>query len=106
MSADYGGIISAVISVLKADANLTGASGLLAAFDPNGSSPSRSNSIFYMRPPVAQPPTPCIVLADLHTDPAAPIAEEPTHYASVPLVIYAYGSSDALRPVMWEIDEA
>ena len=106
MATDYSDIIAGVLAVLKADANLTGSSGLLAAFDPNGASPSRASSIFYQRPSTARPPTPCIVLADLKTDPAARIAEEPTHYAQVALVIYVYGSSDQVRPVTWEVDEA
>lgn len=106
LTADYGRVLAAVLSVLKANATLTGSSGLLAAFDPNGVSPSRSNSIFYQRPPTAQPPTPCIVLADLEIDPAAPIAEEPTHYAMVPLMIYVYGSSDLVRQITWYVDEA
>lgn len=106
MAADYSDIIAGIISVLKADANLTGASGLLAPFDPNGVTPSRANSIFSEYPPTAQPPTPCIVVRDLGYLPAAKIPEEPTHVVIVPLVISVYGASEAIRPVTWEVNEA
>lgn len=106
VAADYSDLIAAVITVLKADAKLTGTLGLLAAYDPNGVSPSRSNSIFGENPPTAQPPTPCIVVKDVGFPPAARIAEEPTHYVNVSIVIYVFGASDAIRAVCWEVNEA
>lgn len=108
MAADYGGIVSGVISVLKADAVLTDpTTGLLAAYDPNGASPSRANSIFYGgSPPVAQPPTPCIALIDVTTGPAESTQHEaPMAAVLMVLVVYVFGQSSKLRPIEYELDK-
>ncbi|HEX5443958.1 MAG TPA: hypothetical protein VFW87_09030 [Pirellulales bacterium] len=104
MNADYGGIIAAVAGVLKADATLTGTSGLLANYGPTGATPSRANSVFYPEPP-ADRVFPCITLWDLATGAALPRQHDtPMTLVRMSLQISVWGASQSLRPICTEID--
>lgn len=105
--ADYGGILAALISALKADTTLTDAtSGLLAPFSRDGvEAPSRANSIFYIEPPTPTPPFPCITVWDIETGPAVPDQHDtPMAAVALQVQIDLWGRSPALRPIESEID--
>ena len=104
MNPDYGGIIAAVAGLLKADATLTGTSGLLAGYGPSGSTPSRANSVFYPEPP-ADRVFPCVTLWDIATGAGLPRKHDtPMALVRMSLQISVWGTSQLLRPICTEID--
>jgi hypothetical protein len=104
MSADYGGIIAAIITLLKSDAVLTGTSGLLASYGPAGGTASRANSIFYPQPP-SDRVFPCVTLRDTNIGPALPKQHDlPMALVKMTVEISVWGRSQDLRPIATEID--
>jgi len=100
--ADYGGIVQAVVTVLKGDATLTA---LLGSFTPAGGTPSQANSIFNGDPPTGRV-FPCITVDDMTIGSANPALQDlPFKYASALLQIDVWGASKDLRPICWEIDQ-
>ena len=104
MSSDYGGIVSAIATLLKSDSVLTGTSGLLASYGPSGGTASRANSIFYPDPPCDRV-FPCVTLRDVNIAPGLPRQHDlPMALVKMTLQISLWGRSQDLRPIASEID--
>jgi hypothetical protein len=104
MSADYGGIVAAIVTLLKSDAVLTGTSGLLASYGPSGGAASRANSVFYPEPP-SDRVFPCVTLRDVNIAPGLPRQHDmPMALVKMTLQISVWGKSQDLRPIATEID--
>jgi len=105
MPNDYGGILSAVKSVLAGDTVLTdAATGLLNLYGPDGAAPSRANAIFYPSPPTPRA-FPCVSLMDLVIGAAEPTQHDvPMGRARLAAQISVWGQSQDLRPIQSEID--
>lgn len=100
-AADPGGIIAAVVTVLKADATLTAQ---LVSYTPAGGTASQANSIFTGEPPKGRA-FPCVSLWDINTGAANKgMQDVPFKYAGMSLQIDVWGASDLVRPIGWEID--
>lgn len=99
---DYGGIMAAVLSVLQADATLTGQ---LGSYAPPGGTTSQANSIFSGAPPKGRV-FPCVTLWDITTGVVSPGMQDTAYkYAEMRLQIDVWGASELVRPIGWEIDE-
>lgn len=104
MLTDYGGIVAAISTLLKSDATLTGASGLLANYGPGGGAASRANSIFYPEPP-SERTFPCVTLRDTNIAPGLPRQHDlPMALVKMTVSISVWGRSQELRPIQTEID--
>jgi hypothetical protein len=104
MNADYGSIVAAIVTLLKSDALLTGASGLLADYGPSGGAASRANSIFYPEPP-SDRVFPCVTLRDTNIAPGLPRQHDmPMALVKMTLAVTVWGRSQDLRPIETEID--
>lgn len=105
-TADYSGIIAAVVAVLKADTVLTDpTNGKLAIYAPGQQAASRSNSIFYENPPTQTPPFPCITVRDLTIGPGVSDQHElPMSSVWVPLEVSVWGRSQDIRAIQGELD--
>jgi hypothetical protein len=104
MPADYGGIVAALVTLLKSDAVLTAANGLLASYGPSGGAASRANSIFYPEPP-SDRVFPCLTLRDTNIAPGLPRQHDmPMALVKMTLAISVWGRSQDLRPIETEID--
>jgi hypothetical protein len=104
MPADYGGIVAAIVTLLKSDATLAGTSGLLASYGPAGGAASRSNSIFYPEPP-SDRVFPCVTLRDIVIAPGLPRQHDlPMALVKMTVQISVWGRSQDLRPIATEID--
>ena len=101
---DYGNILAALATLLKSDATLTGASGLLASYAPGGGTASRANSIFYPEPP-SDRVFPCVTLRDMNIAPGLPRQHDlPMALVKMTVQISIWGRSQDLRPIATEID--
>lgn len=98
---DYGGILVAVLNTLIADSALTTQ---LADYALPGGSTSQKNSIFSGIPPKDRA-FPCVTLRDVMTGPVLRRQhEQPFKFAAMRLQIDVWSTSQAARPIVWELD--